>query len=99
MTVVGREMSWAPPGANSVSILVVVDDGRRPGRDRSFLHRDSGFQSLLLWMTVVGPSLALPRQPQASMFQSLLLWMTVVGEVHRSTVRGDGCCFNPCCCG
>jgi len=53
MTVVDS-VSWGGFGAVSgVSILVVVDDGRRLGTHAQHRYIGTSFQSLLLWMTVV----------------------------------------------
>ena len=61
-----------------VSILVVVDDGRRHG-PAAVGHIVTGeFQSLLLWMTVVDQARSRTRARTHKQFQSLLLWMTVV---------------------
>ena len=83
MTVVDMTTGLFGRWLTTVSILVVVDDGRRLSVGRRFPRRSYRFQSLLLWMTVVDSSAA-GRSSWGKLFQSLLLWMTVVDETHRA---------------
>jgi len=53
MTVVDLGSWLAGSGSAPVSILVLVDDGRRRRSGRCRPPPDIGFQSLFLWMTVV----------------------------------------------
>ena len=53
MTVVDTIRTRFTLRAEIVSILVVVDDGRRRYTSRATVSGAVGFQSLLLWMTVV----------------------------------------------
>src|SRR5271157_390834 len=77
----GRRPPAAGPGRSArgrVSILVVVDDGRRRSDIVQTPHGAAMFQSLLLWMTVVGYRASHLILLVGNVFQSLLLWMTVV---------------------
>src|SRR5271157_335593 len=81
-----------------VSILVVVDDGRRHPKTGRFLAGQSGFQSLLLWMTVVGR-----KKPGQKLKIDLEVSILVVVDDGRRRFRPDrrfaetAGSFNPCC--
>src|SRR5271157_3064890 len=80
MTVVGSSRSSFGSGISSdVSILVVVDDGRRLGLTDSYQELAHGFQSLLLWMTVVGPEWI----SATSSFLSIVSILVVVDDGRR----------------
>ena len=51
------------------------------------------FQSLFLWMTVVGMAVDTGGHWDAIGFQSLFLWMTVVGTAPEPIVTAKGCKF------
>ena|SRR5208337_1144572 len=78
MTVVDDPLLHLDEEEVGVSILVLVDDGRRHAWYRRSSCRDYRFQSLFLWMTVVDFWWMLTRCFYPARFQSLFLWMTVV---------------------
>jgi len=55
MTVVDNHRPRLASAIENVSILVLVDDGRRLQRKLVELRKGWEFQSLFLWMTVVDP--------------------------------------------
>ena len=82
-----------------VSILVVVDDGRRHEVDTAIDRLCYTFQSLLLWMTVVDKhafSIRITRRRVS------ILVVVDDGRRHARrdrTAAGGVTSFNPCCCG
>ena len=68
MTVVDEVIPDFEEVADWVSILVLVDDGRRPVLDHAELVREEVFQSLFLWMTVVDVGSHQPPEPTPAGF-------------------------------
>ena len=98
MTVVDRRSDRAVYTHFLVSILVVVDDGRRPSQAAAERRCEMRFQSLLLWMTVV--DLYAHRETERVPDVSILV---VVDDGRRHDdgleMANEWRSFNPCCCG
>ena len=98
MTVVDLRRAGSRAVARAVSILVLVDDGRRLRLVASQDASSAVFQSLFLWMTVV--DLQSLRIPAALKHVSILVLVDDGRRLQPGLrCQRDRLGFNPCSCG